>query len=68
MRGPRVKFAGIVVAIIGFLILAALGAAYAWGELARDFIGVDWTDYTVHAVIGGILLVVGILIYIFIEE
>ena len=43
-----------------------LGFAYAWDE-ARNF-PYDMGDYTVHAIIGAIMLIGGILAYIFIDE
>ena len=67
MRNANVKYGGIIVAIIGFFILAFLGANYAWDE-ARNFTEIDMSDYTVHAVIGAILLIGGILTFAFVEE
>ncbi len=66
MRNANVKYGGIIVAIIGFFILAILGFAYAW-DGARNF-PYDMGDYTVHAIIGAILLVGGILTFIFVDE
>lgn len=67
MRNSKIKYGGIIVAIIGFFILAFLGAIYAWDE-ARNFSAFDINDYSIHAIIGLVLLVGGILTYIFVEE
>ena len=67
MRNSKIKYGGIIIAIIGFLILAFLGAIYAWDE-ARNLTAIDMSDYTIHAIIGVILFVGGMLTYIFVEE
>jgi len=67
MRNSKVKYAGAIVAIIGLLVLAILGFAYAWSD-ARNFSEIGMADYTVHAIIGAIMLICGVLAYIFVEE
>lgn len=66
MRNSNVKYGGIVVAIVGLAILAFFGRAYAWDE-ARNY-SYDVGDYKIYAIIGAIMLIGGILTYIFIEE
>ena len=67
MRNSNVKYGGIIVAIVGFLVLAIIGFAYAWDE-ARNYSGVDMGDSTIHAIIGAMMLIGGILVYIFVDE
>ena len=66
MRNSNVKYGGIIVAIVGFFVLAILGFAYAWDQ-ARNF-SYDVGDYSIYAIIGAIMLIGGILAYIFVEE
>ena len=50
MRNLKVKYGGIVIAIVGFFVLAILGFAYAWDE-ARNY-SYDMGDYAIYAIIG----------------
>lgn len=61
-----IKFSGGIIAIMGFFILAFLGFAYAWDQ-ARNF-PYDMADYTIYAVTGSIMLIAGMMVYIFIDE
>lgn|GEM_PF-2920197 len=68
MRGPRVKYAGMIVAIIGFFVLIVLGGVYVAYDVWRTTWEVSVTDYAIPAIIGAVLLVAGILTYVFVEE
>jgi len=67
MRNSTVKYSGAFTAIIGFFILAFLGANYAWDE-ARSYSAIDMNDYWGVAIFGMILLGAGIGLFIVVEE
>ena len=67
MRNRYLKYLGMFAAIIGIMMLAALGAAYAW-DTARNWLEVDVGTAVPYAVAGALLLAGGLLTYGFVEE
>ena len=66
MRNERLKYGGLVSAIIGIIILAGSVLAYYIG--ARPALYVDPDQFQIPLTIGIILLVGGLLLFIFIDE
>ncbi len=67
MKNSNVKYSGIIVAIVGVAILTVLGYNYARCHF-YNIPEIDMADYTVHTIIGAIMLIGGILTYIFVDE
>ena len=57
----------LVAAIIGFLVLVMFGYIYAWDE-ARNWSAVEMIEYAPHLILGIMMLVGGLLAFIFVEE
>jgi hypothetical protein len=66
MRNATLKYAGIVCAIIGTLILITVGFFYVWADWATYWVDVD--AYKMPFGVGLLLFGSGLLAYIFIEE
>jgi hypothetical protein len=60
------KYAGIICAIIGLLILITVGFFYVWTDWSSSWFDVD--VYKMPFGVGALLLGLGSLAYIFIEE
>lgn len=66
MRNERLKYGGLVSAIIGIIILAGSALAYYIG--GRPALYVDTDQFQIPLTIGILLLVGGLLLFIFIDE
>ena len=66
MRNERLKYGGLVSAIIGIIILAGSALAYYLG--GRLSLYVDTDQFQMPLTIGILLLVGGLLLFIFIDE
>lgn len=67
MRNSKVKYGGIIVAIIGLFMLIFLGYNYAINYYYH-IPEIDMSDYTIYAIIGLIMLIGGVLIWIFVDD
>jgi hypothetical protein len=66
VRNANLKYAGIICAIIGLLILITVGFFYIWADWSTYWVDVD--PYKMPFGVGALLLGLGSLAYIFIEE
>lgn len=66
MRDANLKYAGLICAIIGILILITVGFFYVWADWSTYWVDID--IYKLPFVTGVLLLGLGLLAYIFIEE
>ena len=67
MRNSNIKYGGIIIAIVGLAILTILGYNYARCHF-YNFPEIDMADYIIHTIIGAIMLIGGILTFVFVEE
>lgn len=67
MRNAKLKYAGLIIAIIGIIILLFIGSIYRFHEVS-DWFNFDMDDFTIPAIISVFLIIFGILAYVFIEE
>jgi len=63
MRNPRLKYTGLIVAIIGGL-LAVTGLYMG----SMPYFDTSVSDYNTQIIIGSIMLIIGLLTYIFVFE
>lgn len=66
MRNANLKYAGLICAIIGILILITVGFFYVWADWSTYWVDID--RYKLPFVVGLLLFGLGLLAYIFIEE
>jgi len=68
LRNAKLKYSGVIMAIIGFLLVAFWGWMFAWFHERYQSTNFDVFDYSYVLIIGMILLVSGILAYMLTEE
>ena len=66
MRNEKLKYGGLVTAIIGMIILA--GSGYAYYHAGEPVLYVDPSQFHLPVAIGFFLLTVGLALFIIIEE
>ena len=66
-RSPILKYSGGVLGVLGILGVISLLFSYVWTDRSMNRY-LDFDDYRMQITIAGIIAVIGVLLYLFVDE